>query len=206
MSKPFHFAEIFYSLQGEGHRSGTPTVFARFAGCNLQCNQLENGFDCDTDFSRQLSLEDVDLVHRACEKVDVGDSRRVIFTGGEPGLQLTEELVEYLHVKGWHISVETNGMYRLPRGIDWISCSPKPGIPEEKIVVEDVDEVRLVIGRQSLPSLRTRIPKADHLFVSPAFLANGEIDRVALRQCITFVRTRTDWRLSVQQHKTWGVR
>jgi organic radical activating enzyme len=29
--------EIFYSLQGEGVRAGTPNLFLRFSRCNLEC-------------------------------------------------------------------------------------------------------------------------------------------------------------------------
>ena len=50
MNKEYRINEIFYSLQGEGHWSGTPIVFVRLSGCNLRCPF------CDTDFSASYPM------------------------------------------------------------------------------------------------------------------------------------------------------
>ena len=47
--------EIYYTLQGEGHHTGRPAVFLRFAGCNLWSGREEDRESavcrfCDTDF------------------------------------------------------------------------------------------------------------------------------------------------------------
>lgn len=199
----YQFAEIFYSLQGEGHRKGTANVFARFAGCNLQCNVAEHGFNCDTDFTKSFALETAYDVFQACRAMDEGSSC-VIFTGGEPGLQLDEALVRHFWGEGWHVAVETNGMFKLP-GMDWVSCSPKRGVPAEALKVGEVDELRIVIGPRDL---LTRPPlRCHHLFVSPAF--DPETDAPlpgALARCVGLCLRNPGWRLSVQDHKTWGVR
>ena len=38
--------EIFYSLQGEGVRAGTPNLFLRLAKCNLACKHCARARDC----------------------------------------------------------------------------------------------------------------------------------------------------------------
>ena len=120
--------EIFYSLQGEGMRAGTANVFVRFSGCNLQCriepgDKSPGGFDCDTEFTsgRRMSLEDVVVE----AKTIAPQCRWLILTGGEPGLQITQEMIESLHREGYKIAVETNGSIALPDAIDWITVSPK---------------------------------------------------------------------------------
>ena len=47
--------EIYYTLQGEGARTGRPAVFLRFAGCNLWSGREQHRAEavcrfCDTDF------------------------------------------------------------------------------------------------------------------------------------------------------------
>ena len=38
MNNDIRYSEIFFSAQGEGLHTGTPAVWLRFAGCNLNCN------------------------------------------------------------------------------------------------------------------------------------------------------------------------
>lgn len=49
--KTYKVNEIFYSIQGEGARTGTANIFIRFAGCNLTC-----GF-CDTEFESYKEMD-----------------------------------------------------------------------------------------------------------------------------------------------------
>ncbi|MCM1142149.1 MAG: 7-carboxy-7-deazaguanine synthase QueE, partial [Muribaculum sp.] len=109
--------EIFYSLQGEGHFAGTPAVFVRFAGCNLQCPF------CDTDFHSFTTMS-IDEVMNEIKKYP---ARRVVLTGGEPTLQLTAEFIDRLHREEFRIHIETNGTKCLPAPVDWLTCSPKGG-------------------------------------------------------------------------------
>lgn len=194
----YRINEIFYSVQGEGVRAGTPNVFVRFSGCNLKCMAETHGFDCDTEFvsGRALSAEELFEEMRT-----VGPLGWCIFTGGEPGLQLDAELVEKARSAGWKIAVETNGSIKLPPGIDWVTVSPK--VAEHAIRQLEADEVKYVRGYgQGIPKPRC---DAAHKILSPPF-AGDTLDRRALDWCIQLVKENPEWRLSVQQHKTWRVR
>ena len=57
------------------------------------------------------------------------ERRYVVFTGGEPLLQLDPTLLAAVHAKGFEIAVETNGTLEPPAGIDWVCVSPKAGAP-----------------------------------------------------------------------------
>ncbi len=59
--RTYRINEVFYSLQGEGVRAGTPALFLRFSGCNQQCRVATHGFDCDTDFAsgRDLTIQQI---------------------------------------------------------------------------------------------------------------------------------------------------
>lgn len=196
--------EIFYSLQGEGVRTGTPNVFVRFSGCNLECTleagpRSPGGFDCDTEFvsGRNLTLKQL-LEEMADAAPPPG---WCVLTGGEPGLQIDDALVGALHAHGWKVAVETNGTIVLPDAIDWITVSPK--VAEHKVQQLQAHEVKYVRGYgQKIPKPRCR---AEHKLISPAFIGN-EIDQHALAWCIQLVKENPTWRLSTQQHKAWKVR
>ena len=61
------------------------------------------------------------------ERTWAGDNLRrfVVFTGGEPLLQLDRMLLEAVHGHGFEIAVETNGTQKAIDGLDWICVSLK---------------------------------------------------------------------------------
>ena len=197
--KTYLVNEIFYSLQGEGVRAGTPNLFLRFSKCNQTCTKETHGFDCDTEFEsgRCMSLDEI-----------VGELRQlsetcdwVILTGGEPALQVDRELIDTLHEAGYRLAIETNGSFELPSGLDWITVSPK--VAEHAIRQRRADEVKYVRGYgQGIPKT---VVEATYLLISPAF-DGAVLDQRTFRWCVQLVKDNPPWRLSVQQHKLWGVR
>jgi len=210
--KGYWVNEIFYSLQAEGVRSGTANVFVRFKGCNLECRKEKGeksigGFDCDTEFESGVKMTGHDLID-ACEALVVKEAKsnhvqlNVIFTGGEPAIQLDKELVSMFKDGGWYTSIETNGSMDVSDlGIDWITVSPK--VAEHAVRQVTADEVKYVRGHgQGIPKPAC---KAKHKVVSPAF-DGMRLDETALHWCIKLVKEYPDWQLSVQDHKLWRVR
>ncbi len=189
--------EIFYSLQGEGYFSGTPSLFIRFSGCNLKC-----GF-CDTQHQHGTEMKEEDIVERAraCK------AQHVVITGGEPSLQLTESLVDKLHEIGKYVAVETNGTHLLPENVDWITLSPKDAFvtgTQSKIVLKRCNELKLVF---------TGAPLADysmidvaHYFLQPCDMGNEAKNKEILEDTINYCLAHPQWHLSLQMHKLIGVR
>jgi organic radical activating enzyme len=191
--------EIFYSLQGEGVRAGTPNLFLRFSRCNLACKVETHGFDCDTEFESGRWMTPAEILaefRQLSERCDW-----IILTGGEPALQVDRELIDALHEAGYKLAIETNGSLELTRGIDWITVSPK--VAEHAIRQRRANEVKYVRGHgQAVPKT---VVEADHYLISPAF-EGMEVDPRALDWCIRLCKENPPWRLSVQQHKLWRVR
>ncbi len=158
--------EIFYSLQGEGFFAGKPAVFCRFSGCNLwsgKDNDRQNAFCgfCDTDFVGcdtknkggiyKSNKELVSITKRIwMDNANDYDDPFVVCTGGEPILQLNDELISLLHLENCMIAVETNGTITPPNDIDglteptcenlakWIWDKLKPKLPQlSKVIVNE---------------------------------------------------------------------
>lgn len=87
--------EIFYSLQGEGFWTGTPIIFIRFSGCNLQCDF------CDTRHHTYTEMSDEEIV----AAIATYPARRVCLTGGEPSLQIDRAFIDLLHHHGYTIHI-----------------------------------------------------------------------------------------------------
>jgi len=200
--------EVFYSLQGEGLRSGTPNVFVRFSGCNMRCRMEEaedspGGFDCDTEFVSGTTMTVNELLDW-CDTVALSRRTGVIFTGGEPALQLTPEIVNVFRDAGWGpLCIETNGSKNVDAlKLDWITVSPKVAEHAVKqLVANEVKYVRNV--GQGIPKPAC---EAAHQLLSPAMGSSGLPEPGALEHCIDLVKKNPSWRLSVQQHKSWKVR
>lgn len=191
--------EIFYSLQGEGVRAGTPNVFVRFSGCDLACTFCDTEFESGSEMRADMILDAMLLlVPEGAPKGAVG----VIFTGGEPALQLTRELVQNAKAAGFFTAIETNGLHDVSGlGLDWITVSPKTA--EHSLKQRAAHEVKYVrhVG-QPIPATSVL---ASHYLISPEW-SDGAETRKNLEWCMALVRAHPSWRLSLQQHKLWRVR
>ena len=211
MRGAYFINEIFYSLQGEGVRAGTPNVFLRFSGCNLQCNGVdvaqagEAVFQplCDTEFASSRPLSVGEILQAANELWPVDRSgKAVIFTGGEPALQLDADLLQAFKDDGWFCAIETNGTKPLPAGLNWVTVSPKTA--EHTLKVRTANEVKYV--RATGQALPRPTVAAEHFLISPHVQPDGSIRLEDMQACVALVKQNPQWRLSVQQHKFWRVR
>ncbi|MFC6720249.1 7-carboxy-7-deazaguanine synthase QueE [Halobacteriaceae archaeon SHR40] len=113
--------ELFYSLQGEGKLTGTPSVFIRTSGCNLRC------WFCDsyhTSWEPTGAWMTLDEIVEEVESFDAAD--HVVLTGGEPMIHdECATLLDELSERGYHTTVETNGTIYHDTSIDLASISPK---------------------------------------------------------------------------------
>ena len=205
--KKYVVNEIFYSIQGEGMRTGTANVFVRFTGCNMKCSvepgpKSPGGFDCDTEFESGAKMTTDEINERAvAASLGMSKCQWMILTGGEPALQVDVPFCLAMHAHGWKLAIETNGSKQIAAPIEWVTVSPK--VAEHAIRQTKADEVKYVRGYgQGIPKTAVR---ADNYLISPAF--NGiEVDREALMWCIRLVKENPIWRLSPQLHKGWNVR
>lgn len=114
--------ETFISIQGEGPQMGVRSLFIRLSGCNLHCSF------CDTKYATLYTEVSKTEVAKLIKRAHGKGVRNVVWTGGEPTLQLgdikdviaaTEDL-EITH------AIETNGTKLFGMSpFDLVVVSPK---------------------------------------------------------------------------------
>jgi 7-carboxy-7-deazaguanine synthase (Cx14CxxC type) len=204
----YSIKEIFYTLQGEGNHAGRPAVFCRFAGCNLWSGREEDRASavcsfCDTDFVGTNGLGGGKFKTAAALASAINDlwpksypaSKYVVFTGGEPLLQLDVPLIDAMHECGFEIAIETNGTLPVPEGVDWICVSPKMG---SALVVKKGSELKVVIPQAGQPMHEYALLDFEHHFVQA--MDGPELDE-NIRLAIAYCKDHPKWKLSVQTHK-----
>lgn len=195
--KTYRINEIFYSLQGEGYFTGTPSVFIRFSGCNLKCPF------CDTDHSLFTEMTLQEIVSEAGKY----PAHHIVITGGEPSLTIDEKLISGLKAdRNRRIAIETNGTRPLPANIDWITLSPKSECSGEnaKLAISRCDELKVVYQGQDL-SVYDNIA-ATHRFLQPCDSGNPEINSINIKKAVEECLRNPQWRLSLQTHKLLNIR
>lgn len=195
--RTYHVNEIFYSLQGEGRWAGRPAVFVRFSGCNLRCPF------CDTDFAAFVKMTADEILHEV--SLLTRDCKFVVFTGGEPTLQVDENLIALFHAQGYFLSMETNGTQPIPEGIDWLTCSPKGAFVQQAIpVIKTASEVKVVFdGEHEVSDYGIQ---AECYSVQPCDVGDEAKNAEILKQTVNFSLTHPKWQLSLQQHKLLNIR
>jgi organic radical activating enzyme len=183
--------EVYYTLQGEGAQAGRAAVFARFAGCNLWSGLERDRATaqctfCDTDFvgvdgeggGKFKTASELASHLRSTWNAATG-TPYVVFTGGEPMLQLDEPLV-------------------VPESVDWICVSPKPA---SILVQRSGQELKLVYPHEVTPDSVVDLD-FEHRFLQPMDGPDRDTNTAAV---IAVCRQDARWRLSLQVHKLVGI-
>ncbi|GAN68934.1 7-carboxy-7-deazaguanine synthase [Acetobacter orleanensis] len=207
--------EMFLTLQGEGGQAGRPAVFCRFAGCNLWSGREADRAEaicqfCDTDFigtdgegggKFETAEKLADTIARFWPETGKAMTvpGLVVFTGGEPLLQLDAPLIEAMHARNFTIAVESNGTLPAPDGVDWLCISPKAGAPLEQT---SGMELKLVYPQPGLDPATLEQLNFKHFWLQPMDGPNQhENTQAAIRYCLTHPK----WGLSLQTHKLTGI-
>lgn len=203
--------EIFKTLQGEGTNTGRTAVFCRFSGCNLWSGQEEDRDSalcrfCDTDFvgldgpgGGRFANPQVLANTLAAVWGEERERRFVVFTGGEPLLQLDARLVAACHNRGFEVAVETNGTRPPPAGVNWLTVSPKSAA---SWLLREGHELKLIYPHPDLDPADLEALPFQQFWLQPMdgpeLAANTA---AAAAYCLAHPR----WRLGLQTHKLIGL-
>jgi 7-carboxy-7-deazaguanine synthase len=207
----YNVKEIFYSIQGEGFHTGRASVFCRFAGCNLW-NGIEKDKEvarctfCDTDFigtngeggNKFLNAED--LAKNIVSYWPDSSNPFIILTGGEPMLQVDQNLIKALKKFKCQIAIETNGTIKVPDEIDWICVSPKIG---NKLVQVSGDELKLVYPQKNIVPADYEKYSFEYFSLQPM---DGALKVHNTNLTLEYCKNNPNWKVSLQTHKIIGVR
>ncbi|MDE7546874.1 7-carboxy-7-deazaguanine synthase [Acetobacter fabarum] len=205
--------EIFLTLQGEGGQAGRVAVFCRFTGCNLWSGREEDRAQavcqfCDTDFVGTNGTGG-GRFHSATELAEriagfwpssaFQSCPLVVFTGGEPLLQLDAPLIAAMHHKGFLVAVESNGTIPAPQGIDWLCISPKADAP---LAQTSGTELKLVYPQPGLDPADMAGLDFAHFLLQPM---DGPEQAANTQAAIAYCLQNPKWALSLQTHKLTGI-
>ena len=208
----FHVKEIYYTLQGEGARTGRPAVFCRFTGCNLWTGREKDREKavcnfCDTDFvgvdgpggGKFNDSKELLAAISNCWPKDL-EQKYVVLTGGEPALQINQDFIGGLHNIGFEVAIETNGTLPIPSNIDWVTVSPKSN---SVLKVESGDELKLVFPQEGVDPRKFQNLPFKNFFLQPL---DGEERTINTQKTLQYCLENPLWNLSLQSHKYIGIR
>lgn len=212
--------DIWRTIQGEGPFAGSPSVFVRLAGCNLQCSW------CDTDYTSNRKMYTPDELLEAVLALSVVSKTYplVVITGGEPLRQSLSEFIQALWFGGFKkIQIETNGT--LAPAIPWehvsIVCSPKGptinrGLQPHILALKYVLQAGWVDSKDGLPvitlgMLGKEVGRPDpticdaEIYVQPLDESDPIRNKLNLDACLDSV-FRFGHKLCLQTHKMIGLK
>ncbi len=132
--------EIFGpTIQGEGKKVGTPSVFVRFGKCNMQCAGFEVEYEtpsgikkcsCDSYYASDIAFRDqwskyenskalIEEVNKLLPNYKVD----IVLTGGEPLLYWNDDefqkFIQYYINNNYSLTIETNASIDIEFKQDW---------------------------------------------------------------------------------------
>lgn len=208
--------EIFSSIQGEGRWTGTPAMFIRTSGCNLNCEF------CDTDHTSAAKfIRNEHIVRQAqAQRKAYPGIQHIVLTGGEPLFNLpNEDLVQQLINLGFRVQIETNGTC-VPSWLKeckplhgpklWVTCSPKRNLnyhilryaDEFKLLHEAKTGTHIPVG---VRLARRSLLAQGKIYIQPIFTSRKTTTAQNIRSAIAECK-KLGAPLSLQTHKLINVR
>jgi organic radical activating enzyme len=191
--------EEFYTIQGEGRKSGKPAYFIRIGGCDVGCHW------CDVKESWDASLhplKDVDVLIDRLKKIP---SKDVVITGGEPTIYNLDYLCEVLHCNGHQTFLETSGAHKFSGRWNWICLSPKKTSPPRPEVYSFAHELKIIVHTRSdfkwAEKHASKVNKECKLYLQPEW---SKLD-VMTPLIIDYVMLNPKWNISMQTHKFMNI-
>jgi 7-carboxy-7-deazaguanine synthase len=206
-------ADIFHSLQGEGHFVGYPMTFVRLAGCSVvDCHIRPECDEAPWKMRERLALSEIVERVRA-----LASSGIVCITGGEPTDHDILPLIAALRDAGYRMHLETSGV-RSTAGypLEWLTVSPK--LLDGRFVQRMGHTLKIVVRPEWGDQAWNIVKGADagteffHRYLQP-MTVNGE--PVNLPQVTAMLLNQDGpvgsncgarWALSVQAHRAWGLK
>jgi organic radical activating enzyme len=191
--------ERFYTVQGEGFYAGAPAYFIRLAGCDVGCVW------CDVKESWDANLHPSLAITALIEDVVKSGAPICVVTGGEPAMHDLQELTQGLREKGIRTHIETSGAHELTGHWDWITFSPKKFKAPVESIYQQANELKVVVFHPSdvqwAEGHAQKVTADCMLYLQPEWDKREAMQNIIL----DFIRTQTQWRISVQTHKYLGV-
>ncbi|MHA7099029.1 7-carboxy-7-deazaguanine synthase QueE [Roseivirga pacifica] len=187
--------EAFYTIQGEGHFSGTPAYFIRLGGCDVGCVWCDVKDSWDASQWPEQTLDEIVAGAQAYK------GRLAVITGGEPLMYNLDELTAKLHRNDFKTNIETSGAHPLSGSWDWICFSPKKFKQPREEFYEKADELKVVVYNKSdfkwAESHAARVNPDCLLYLQPEWDKSEKM----LPAIIDYVKDNPRWNISLQTHK-----
>jgi organic radical activating enzyme len=206
--KTYLIKEIFgATIQGEGTYAGSLVMFLRFSGCNkwsgLEKHKPSSICNfCDTDFRGGDRLTAQNIVDKLKKE---SNCETVVISGGEPTLQLDENILSKLKNSGFILHLETNGsvsLGHLGRYFSHITLSPKQSIENTKL--ERCDDLKILHPYIHKDITQEKFKDYNYKQGYLQAVWNSKYDD-NMKDTINKLYEIETWKLSVQLHKIIGV-
>ena len=198
LGKMLPLMEEFYTIQGEGHHTGTAAYFIRVGGCDVGCHW------CDVKESWNAELHPPTKTSKIVENA-VKYSDTVVVTGGEPLTWDMTNLTKGLKEKGAKIHIETSGAYKLTGEWDWICLSPKKlKLPTEE-VYKKANELKVIVYNKAdfkfAEEQAAKVNKDCILYLQPEWSKSDKV----IPLIVDYVMEHPKWKVSLQTHKYLNI-
>lgn len=190
---------VWHTFQGEGEHWGRRALFVRMPYCNLACSW------CDTEFDSHTPWSEADFVAFAKKE----PCRFAVLTGGEPMMNKhSARVVELLGEIGFYVATETNGMYPIVKGIDFVTCSPKKDKGFHYVIhpeaYREVSEFKYVVDEGFDFAILDR-HKRDPSYQSHRLSPEYNIFDKAMPRIMDYIKENPRWKINLQTHKILNV-